>query len=378
MIKTQYLFFLCLVILGSITGNTGIQRFNEPDFKPEEYKVQSIYIDFNDTIQADTLYEYLDSKSNPAMYSRKVVTGVCIEGECRIVKMEIFWHLTGRYMGFRLEENEFLSKSKHNPFTSSEYDRLHILLSNPNSGLSQYSINELIPDKNKKSNQVDAISSATISAVLDYIVEGAVYTTYTLWHIVYGPSRMEIQKRTSESLNPVLILKLLNSRKNDDVIWCLNHFSPNSELSKEILEKLFEFISGSDVYLAERSLNAMHPVRINSEVQQKLSEIFKSAGFIQQRMIIRKLSDLPVLDNKTVMELSVDLNRLSGAMIKMLLELFQTRKIDNDIITERVSELLANENRFIVGQAVKYLESLPILQKKTQKKIEQVKTNLKL
>ena len=47
-----------------------------------------------------------------------------------------------------------------------------------------------------------------------------------------------------------------------------------------------EIISGKDIYLAERSLNALKPNALTSEIQIELSNIFDNSGFLHKLFIM--------------------------------------------------------------------------------------------
>ncbi|MCF6333935.1 MAG: hypothetical protein L3J11_11690 [Draconibacterium sp.] len=364
---------LCILFFSFQTEKEKIIRIGEPAVKGEINKIIPHFINFRDTIQEDTLREYLGENGLPLKYSRKIVTGVCIDGKCRLVNVELFWNITGRYLGYELPVGEFLSKTEHVKFKSTEYDRLHHLLANPNSALASYSLKELVPEKDSTKTKVDAVSSATIAAVLDYIVEGAVYTTYTLWHIVYGQTKREIENITSEKLTSELVLELLNSNKLEDRIWALNHISVKMKISTALQDKLIEIISGNDIYLAERSLNSIKPELLTSEVQKQLSDIFDKTSFLQKRLILQKLKEAPHLQAQIATIFSGKLSKLNGTLTKSTLELFQIHHINNEETILEIEKLLSNKNRFIAKQAFRFLEKLENPDKRILKSISKYK-----
>src|SRR3546814_5039171 len=61
----------------------------------------------------------------PVAYYRKINTDVCFDGKCRMLKVSLYWNVTGRFLGIELPPGEFLSKSDHEPFTLSEYYRMN-------------------------------------------------------------------------------------------------------------------------------------------------------------------------------------------------------------------------------------------------------------
>tara|TARA_R110002050_G_scaffold149169_1_gene275539 strand:- start:8597 stop:9733 length:1137 start_codon:yes stop_codon:yes gene_type:complete len=375
--KKKVLFILIsgLIFTSYQLKDENIVRFNEFSISKEIHAEVPIIIDFKDTLSNDTLVEYLSEEQIPVMYSRKFLTGVCIDGKCRMLNIELFWNITGRYLGFKLPEGEFLSKTEHVKFNSNEYDMLNHLLANPLSELANYSLKELVPEEDTTKYKVDAVSSATIAAVLDYIVPGAVYTTYTLWHYVYGPTKQEIEKITSERLSTEIALELLNSQNKDDQIWTLNHISGKVEISVSLQDKLMEIISGNDIYLAEQSLHTLKPENLTSEIQIELINTFIKVGFLQKRLIIQKLEDSPNLDNYVIKKFSSELNGLNGVLVKTILEMFTIHNVEDEMVTENVSELLKDDNRYIAKQAFKYLENIDNPDKKTVRDIEKYKKN---
>ena len=370
----QILLFLSICIFSFQNKKESIRRFNKPELLAAATHSIPHVIDFRDTIPNDTLFEFVDKNNQAIYYSRKIMTSVCINGECRLVDIHLFWTITGRYIGFELPPGEFLSRTKHKPFYPKDYDRLNKLLGDPLSPLAHYSINELVPPADSSKVKPDAVSTATIAAVLDYIVKGAVYTTYTLWHIVYGQTKREIENLTAMQLTPRLTMQLLDSKNIDDQIWALNHIPGKIEIDKKLLHKLMENISGKDVYLAERSLNVLSPeILDNDSIQQQLGNIFTQSGFLQQRLILEKLKAAPSLRPVLLNQLSGKLNETNGILIKLMMELFISKNVNDNTVVEVTRQLLKHDNRYIANQALKYLETLDYADKKTERSIEKFK-----
>jgi len=374
--KTGISIVILILLTSFYVRQEKIQRFHEPDLLQNYNSKKNHKLEIQDTIPNKIIVEYLDEFNRPVMYSRDIFTGVCIEGECRLLQINLFWNTTGRYLGFELPPGEFLSKTEHDPFSAEEYDRLHELLTDANSALASYSLEELVPVKDSSANnKVDAVSSATIAAVLDYIVEGAVYTTYTMWHIIHGPSKREIEKLTTEKLDADLALLILNNNNLNDQVWVLNHISGKMEITPELQSKLLELIRGNDVYLAERSLNALKPEVINSDIQLELAKIFTSSGFLQKRLILQKLKEIERLNPEVVQIFSSEINHLNGTLTKNLLELYNLHLVQDDYTISEVAKLLKNDNRYISNQAFKYLDNIENLDKKTNKSVIKYKKN---
>ncbi|QGY46913.1 hypothetical protein GM418_25615 [Maribellus comscasis] len=364
------IFFLILFFqLTTETKHPEITRLHQPSFQEQTEEIIPHYINFNDTIHSDTLYEYLAKSGFPLMYSRRIPTEVCIDDECRPVNIDLYWNNTGRYLGYKLPEGEFLSKTKHKPFVAEEYDRLHTLLGDPLSALAHYSISELVKTKDTTKTGVDAVSTATIAAVMDYIVPGAVYTSYTLWHIVYGETKREIELRTSKKLNSEQVIKFLNTDALEDKVWVLNHFPKKMQISDALLTKLLKLVSGDDIYLAERALYVIRPEKLTKDVQLQLIQSFKNSGHLQKKLIADKLKEAPVLAPETMELLANELENLNALLVKNVLDLFQNQEVENMQVNNEVALLLKNDNRYIASHAFKFLESRQMLDKKISKQI---------
>ena len=373
-IKFWQILFLSVCIFSFQNKEKSISRINEPElFAAAKHKIPHL-INFQDTIPNDTLFEFVDKNNQPLYYSRKILSGVCVSGECRLVNIHLFWTITGRYLGFEMPPGEFLSRAKHKPFFPDDYDRLNTLLGDPLSPLAHYSINDLVPPVDSSKAKVDAVTSATIAAVLDYIVKGAVYTTYTLWHIVYGQTKREVEHITAQRLTPQLTMQLLNSKNVDDQVWALNHIPGKIEIDQKLLNKIMENIAGKDVYLAERSLNVLPPEILNNEnVQEQLGDIFAHSGFLQQRLILEKLKAAPSLHPVLLHQLSGELDETNGILIKLMMELFIKKKVNDNTVVADARQLLKHDNRYIANQALKYLETLDNTDRKTERSIEKFK-----
>ena len=184
--KCRLLFLLTLLVLAA----SGF-RSDQPTryflsrtlpFTPTE--VQAFTFDFDDELLDDTLFQTMSKEGFPLSYHRRLKTSVCFDDKCRLLDVAIYWNITGRYLGFELPEKEYLSKTDHEPFTAGEYERLNALLADEQSPLGNMSYEELVPRPYFTVKGIDGVTSATAKNVLDYIVKGAAYTTYKMWHFI--------------------------------------------------------------------------------------------------------------------------------------------------------------------------------------------------
>lgn len=367
-------FILSIILLFSFRKDgTEIVRMNTTSFQPDICNVQSVTIDINDTLHNKTIQIYSDNRGFPIQYSRNISTGVCIDGECRLVHVNLFWNTTGRYLGFKLPDGEFFSKTQHTKFRNVDYDLLQDLLADANSPLANYTLEELVPRVKDLTPDIDAISSATNENVLDYIVEGAVYTTYTLWHIANGPTKQEIEKQSIKLLDAGMALEILNCNILSDQLWVLNNLPAHIELSPELQNKLLELIPGKDIYLSERALHALKPDVITNEIQLELATIFQNSGFLQKRLILQKFKETDKLNIEISAYLTAELESLNATLTKSVLELYTIHSVYDANTVASVIKLLKTKNQYISNQAIRYLENLDNPDKRMQRLISKYK-----
>ncbi len=148
----------------------------------------------------------------PIMYQSKLNTPVCNDTLCQIVDCSLFWDLTGKYQGFSSLTNKPLTKFDHVEFTEQDYSKLHQLMMDDNSVLQRKHKDELVDKKVKRESQkYDAVTSATALEIKNAVVEGALYTSYTLFHLANGEAKQNISKHTLQKLNPSLLRAMLES-----------------------------------------------------------------------------------------------------------------------------------------------------------------------
>lgn len=347
-----------------------IRYMNNPSVEGDVAKIVPVYIDFQDTVFGDTLYLEFTSKGLPRSAFRKISTGVCIDGQCRKLQMSVYWDITGQYLGFELPAGEFLSKTEHEPFNEEEYKRLHTLLADRYSSLAEYTLEELVP----QNKEVDAVSSATVKNVLNSVVEGAVYTSYTLWHIVYGNSRKEVQKLGLQYFSEELAIHILENHDNDSRIWTLDNLQILNTWSDSLQQKVLGLIGNRNFYLSERAINSFSPELLNStDFQKKIYSVFETVEYPVKRLIIMRLLKATVLSDELKNRLATGLPNYNGPLAQNVLDLFIQHRVNDASTCLQISELLVNKNQFLARKAFNYLDQLSIEDGKIKKRMKTYK-----
>lgn len=163
------------------------------------YDHQLIEFSGKDTFEIHRVRLLSDQDKRPLLFFSDLETGVCADGECKLANIKIYWNLLGNYVGYGIYPNLPLTKFEHDPFTSEDYLKLHELLSDQNSILRRKEMDELVdkvPIKSRKARKrdVDGMSAATKRDIKEAVVEGGLYSCYTLWHLVYGEAQTKMKQ----------------------------------------------------------------------------------------------------------------------------------------------------------------------------------------
>jgi len=351
---------LCWSILGWGQQQRALSRyFTEPTLPQDVYRVHPIPIDTREmTGPPDTLYQCVSADGKPLSYYRKIVTEVCFDNSCRLLRVNLYWNVTGRYLGFELPPNEFLSKAEHEPFTADEYLRLHGILADSLSPIGSFTYQELLP-RRPVIGQLDAITGATSKDVMQYVVKGAAFTTYTVWNLIYGETQAEVVKATERLMDGDYLLGILNSQDAWDHHWALDRLNLISEVPDSVKHRVLDLACDDSYNLATHALEAI-PSNWCDEprFQQALWAKFDCVLYALKPALLNKiqLSDHP---NETVLlEVARRLPSMNGPVLTAGLECLGEYLSDNRQVFMQVSSLLDHENRFVVNQVKKLLAAV--------------------
>jgi hypothetical protein len=147
---------------------------------------------------------------------------VCDDNLCAKVELRMYWDLAGNYNGFDTLTGKPLTKFDHRPFTTADYQKLDGILRDKSSILRVLEKDELTDKSVKlKSSTVDAVTGATPATVKDQVVEGAVYSAFTLWHFVNGAVKDSMMQFTRNIFSDRLAGQMLQSTNHETQIFAL-------------------------------------------------------------------------------------------------------------------------------------------------------------
>ena len=202
-IKHRAYILIAPIIVGMCNMNSvGFQSF-------DDQKIAFQYLT-SDKVLLD-IYEHYDSEGLLEGYTSHIVTPVCEDKLCLEAEVKMYWDLLGNFIKFIPIAENPLTKLDHIPFDSADYQKLHKILSDKSPSFIHLRRNELINNDGDGIEGVDGISSATVAGVKRDMVDGAIFTCYTLWYIANGGINFNIQEHTRNKINNELIIKMVFS-----------------------------------------------------------------------------------------------------------------------------------------------------------------------
>lgn len=241
------------------------------------------------SIQIDLHY---DSNRMPHQYGSHVVTPVCKDGQCYLMVIDIYWDLLGNFKKYELKEDQPLTKFDHVPFSEADHEKMRGILSNKDSFLRFYALDNLIdPNEKRESHVVDGVSGATHKSIQNEVVGGAVYSTYVLWHIVNGPIAKKILDHTESRFTEAMLLELLRSDNYHYQYYALNRI-PEAD-SEEYLPSIIRLISKGIAYVPYFAIEKIPAGSWQSPtVQLQIISLLDELDFEMQNEILNRTNSI--------------------------------------------------------------------------------------
>mgnify|MGYP003626638334 FL=1 len=351
------------VIFSFVNVNTErIKYFQPQTIMLEPHSTLEYQVALQDSVsESDLLYKVSSIDGTPIFFYRKVFSPVCFDNKCRPLTVNLYWNITGRYLGFELPDGEFLSKTDHDPFSTEEYEKLNRILANESTPLADIVYNELTVSPNSHGlDNIDAIATATPQNLAPYVIEGAAYTTFKLWHLIHGPTKNEVQDFTINEISPDLVLKILESPVQVDKIWALEHIDGYVDFTPDLEEKVIGMITGDNYVVIEKALSAINKSQLDSyRVQQLLLKALVKENYNVQILVINKIEDCNLLKQSVTMELVENLADLNGQVFKRALAVLEKQQLSSEMYM-KIAHLLRSQNYFISKSIANFLKNKDI------------------
>lgn len=192
----------------------------------------------------------------PDFYYCALKTPICLENLCNPVEIRLEWDLLGNFKDYRETPGKELTKFDHEPFEPKDYEQLKTILADKESFLQDYQMEDLVDTTVKVySAEIDGLTAATSATFTDKLIPGAIYTCYTLWHLVNG----EISDRILANTKSVMDRKLKRNMLLSGIVAYGDFILDGMpEAEKEfLLPDLMQLIPGKNRFIAIKSIRKL-------------------------------------------------------------------------------------------------------------------------
>jgi len=297
-----------------------------------------------------------DAAGMPLLYYADITTPVCIDNLCKPMHIAIYWNLVGAYVGYGVFAKDPLTKYDHDEFLSADHEQLHRLLLDANSVLKRQALSDLFEETaapaervTYKGEEVDAVSGATRKEIAESVVEGALYSCYTIWHLVHSPVSEQIQGYTAASYNDALERQFLYAPYADYRLFAMKQLEA-SDFRGHLPQLLTIFETGTP--LLRTYLLKKLPVDLwaEPEVTASLYGAFSTVD-INSRTLL--LDHLPDADPQALVLLAEQVTAMSKNQLRSYLQHLEKREeVDAAIRTqlEAAAGDVAYPHAYLIGR----------------------------
>ena len=353
----KYLFAIivgCGILLFASFSDTFPERPETGFWAMEGTLVTHHFIEKTDSLSGPELYELQDENGLPIWFGRHIFKDVCISGECKMIRLWLFWDGAGNYLGKQIPEEEPLTKSDHTNFEPEDYEKLGNILRDTASILKTLKQEDLIvvPDSIDP-YEVDGYTAATQPTLAEVVVKDAVYTCHTLWHTIYGPVQSEIFKILENNLSKEFLTKMFESNKPEYISWAIKSVENQPEYHAGFYPKIMEYISSEKSALANQALGYFRSELLaDTAIQLQLVQVMENANTDMsiKYEILWKFIGFGNIHQKAVSDLLklFSSQKIGVGAYNLILRLVTPEHIhENEQIAQILNQLSEDENGYV-------------------------------
>lgn len=277
-------------------------------------------------------------------YSASIMAPVCEEGICYNVNVVFNWNLIGEFIDFQVQPYDPLTKLDHKPFTLADYAKLQKILTNHDLVFTGLPAEKLVV---KTEDTVDGYSGATIESIKAEVIEGALYTCYTLWHIANGAVVDSIRQHTQRRLDKPMIAKIINYNSASAHYYLIDHMSEGQ--FEQNLPEIIGLIKTGKGYFPKNAIEKI-PGKLFSkrDMQDFLIQNYDSLSYHTQVAALNKLQNVPLqpgLVDKFLTQIS-DRNSMQNQKLIALIirsrDMDSIQKLKSHLVEKKIKLSAAN------------------------------------
>jgi len=330
-------------------------------------KTKEFTVIINDTTEYKLQLAF-DDAGQPLYYFSNLFTPVCLTGECKPVYINFYWDLLGNYTRFDFPLGEELTRMDHQPFKVEDYEKLQYILANTNSLMKDVQMEDLVGKGTENlADSVDAKAGATLKTVKNEVIDGAVYTCYTLWHIAHGKVVTEMQRITETIRTDTLLHRFLNDNNHYYQYWAMERvMNKEGALQSDFQVDIQKIIRGKNIFTARYALQKVNSQFFADKARQRwLWETYQSVVYPLQLAILKKMAILPLI-NEIAEQVAQQVGTANQEQARLLLKALAGQSKLSEPTLLQLAAQLTNENSAIevYGVLEKYQSKNRTIQQK--------------
>ncbi len=237
----------------------------------------------------ETIELCFDTAGIPSKYKAEVNMPVCDDTLCANVVLVFYWDLAGHYTGFDTIPGKPLTKFDHQEFAKEDYQKMDQILKDRNSMLRILEKGDLIDKTVKmKAKTVDAVTGATPATVKNAVVEGAVYSSFTLWHFVNGTIQNELAAYTMSQYSDTILRVMLESRNYETQLFALRQM--NDDDFRQHANLIFSILGHSSPLINAYIIAKLPLPFSNQEINKKFISRFPELDDYSKSIFIDRIT----------------------------------------------------------------------------------------
>jgi len=338
--------------------------------------IREFTITENDT-NSYTLKLALDDSGRPQYFFRNIFTPVCYTNECKPVHIDFYWDLLGNYMRYEMPKGKILTKVDHDEFEEKDYQKLADILSRPNSIFADLKMEDLLTSgTDSLTDDVDAKTGATLKTIKNDVIDGAVYTCFTLWHIAYGKQVVNEMKRITETYrNDEMLHNFLSSTNYHYRYWAMEKvIDAKGSVKKAFENDIEQVIAGKNLFTARTALQKVgNSFLTGSKKQNWLWDTYNSTSYPMQVAILKRLESVSIIEDLE-QKLAASVAGSNQEQFKLKLGILAKQKQLSEPVMLILAKNLEMDNEDFTSQIYKVLEQLQPKNKEIMERLKQYKS----
>lgn len=315
-----------------------------------------------DSLSAHEIVELRDTAGIPIWFYRDILKNVCLTGECRMVRVRLYWNGAGNYLGLQTTDKEPLSKTDHSVFKPDDYQKLDRILSDSLSVLRGLKLKDLTVEKVDKtgSDRVDGHSAATVPSLQEYLVKNAAYTCYTLWHTVYGDTRHELFRILDQKADSTYLQHIFNQDNPEYLRWAVEFIRKNPACHSRFFLQIINQVKSKNEQLSLQALNYFTSDRLADPfLQKELARVFNGMSYQRKFEFLWKLTTVRNVEDDVLLTFLklFEEKQINASLLGYTYKLIKADNLKNKEITQMLKAFTNHENLYVRNITQKLLQN---------------------